>query len=39
MKLIIDEFKIEGEQKMKLHSYPTNLYRDNDAKMTIQAFI
>ena len=39
MRLIIHEFKIREAEQMKLKKYPTNLYRDNDAKNLMLQYI
>ncbi len=35
MKMIIQDFKVKINDESKLSKYPANLYRDDEAKMTI----
>ena len=39
MKMIIQDFKVKLNDESKLSKYPTNLFRDDEAKMSIQNFV
>ena len=39
MKMIVQDFKVKINDESKLSKYPTNLYRDDEVKMTVQNFV
>jgi co-chaperonin GroES (HSP10) len=39
MKLIVHDFKVKIGDKVQMNHYPTNLYRDDEAKNYITSFI
>ena len=39
MRLVIQDFKVKQEEEIKMSKYPTNLFRDDEAKALILDYI